>query len=276
MQNLRKGTLYDPLGYSEEFQAMINIKTKEDIAIMAEGGRILADVLFKVLEQMKVGVSELELDKLAEELILKAGAVPGFKKVANYHHTICVSTNDVVVHGVPTNYRFKEGDVVGIDCGAYFKGFHTDVAETIRIKNKELRIKDDSVDKFLETGERALGAGIKVARAGNRVGHISKAIQDIVEGNGYSVVRSLVGHGVGKKLHEDPEVPGFLNVPIRRTPLLKEGMTMAIEVIYNMGKRDVIYANNDGWTIRTRDGSISGLFERTVAITQKGTIVLTK
>lgn len=255
---------------------MTDIKTNEEIKKMEIGGKILAEVLFKVLEHAKVGVSELELDKLAEELILKAGAVPGFKKVANYHHTICVSTNNVVVHGVPTNYKFKEGDVVGIDCGVYFKGLHTDMAQTIRIKDEGLMIKEDEVDKFLETGERALEAGIKVARVGNRVGHISQAIQDTVEGKGYSIVRSLVGHGVGKKLHEDPEVPGFLNVPIQRTPLLKEGMTIAIEVIYNMGKRDVVYANNDGWTIKTKDNSLAGLFERTIAITHEGSIVLTK
>ncbi|MEK7451207.1 MAG: type I methionyl aminopeptidase [Patescibacteria group bacterium] len=247
---------------------MINIKTKEEIEEMREGGKILAEVLFKVLEQAKVGVSELELDKLAEELILKAGAEPGFKKVANYHHTICVSTNNVVVHGVPTNYKLKEGDVIGIDCGVYFKGFHTDMAQTIRIKN-------NGVDRFLETGKKALEKGIEQAKAGNRVGNISRAIQDTVEGKGYSIVRSLVGHGVGRKLHEDPEVPGFLNVPIQKTPFLKEGMTIAIEVIYNMGKRDVVYANNDGWTIKTRDGSISGLFERTVAITKESPRILT-
>ncbi len=254
---------------------MINIKTKKEIEEMRGGGKILADVLFKVLEHAKVGVSELELDKLAEELIIKAGAVPGFKKVANYHHTICVSTNNVVVHGVPTNYKLKEGDVIGIDCGVYFKGFHTDMAQTIRIKDEGLTIKDDKIDDFLKTGRKALEKGIEQAKAGNRVGHISKAIQDTVEGKGYTIVRSLVGHGVGRKLHEDPEVPGFLNVPIQRTPILKEGMTIAVEVIYNMGKSDVIYANNDGWTIRTRDGSISGLFERTVAIGKESPRILT-
>ncbi|MDO8621441.1 MAG: type I methionyl aminopeptidase [Candidatus Levybacteria bacterium] len=266
---------------------MINIKTNEEIEIMQLGGEILADVLFKVLEHAKVGVSELELDKLAEELILKAGGEPGFKKVANYNHTICVSTNNVVVHGIPTNYKFKKGDVVGIDCGVYFKGFHTDAAHTVRVKSfppqrdpssdgTKFKVQSsDGVDRFLETGKKALEKGIEQAKIGNRVGHISKAIQDTVEGKGYSIVRSLVGHGVGRKLHEDPEVPGFLNVPIQRTPLLKEGMTIAIEVIYNMGKRDVVYANNDGWTIKTKDGSISGLFERTVAITKESPRILT-
>lgn len=255
---------------------MIEIKTPEEIKIMAEGGRILAEVLREVLQQVKPGVSELELDQLAEKLILEKGAEPGFKKVKGYEHTICISTNDVVVHGVPTAYKLKEEDVVGIDCGVYYKGFHTDAAQTIRIKDKGLRIKKDEVDRFLETGEMAMWEGIKAAKFGNRIGNISKAIQDIVGGQGYSVVRSLIGHGVGRDLHEEPEVPGFLDSAIFKTPLLKIGMTIAIEAIYNMGKSDVAYSNRDGWTIKSKDGSLSGLFERTIAITDKGTIVLTK
>ncbi len=255
---------------------MINIKTPEEIKIMQVGGKILADVLFKVLENAKAGVSELELDQLAEKLILEKGAEPGFKKVKGYGHTICISTNNVVVHGVPTDYKLKEGDVVGIDCGVYYKGFHTDMAQTIRIKDKGLMIKNDAIDKFLATGEKAMWAGIKQAKEGNRVGNISKEIQDIVEGERYSVVRSLIGHGIGRDLHEDPEVPGFLDQPIVKTPLLKIGMTIAVEVIYNMGKSDVVYSNRDGWTIKTKDGSRSGLFERTIAITRGGSLILTK
>ena len=133
----------------------------------------------------------------------------------------------------------------------------------------------DEIDRFLKVGKRALDEAIKVARPGNRVGNISKTIQDIVEGGGYSVVRALIGHGVGKQLHEDPEIPGFLNKKIEKTPLLKKGMTIAIEVIYNMGNYKVSYLNNDGWTITTEDGSISGLFEKTVAITDNEPLVLT-
>lgn len=255
---------------------MINIKTPEEIEIMREGGRILAEVLFEVLDCVKQGVTELEIDRLAEDLIAKKGGEPGFKKVPGYRHTICVSTNDVVVHGIPTNYRFKKGDVVGIDCGVFYKGFHTDMAETIRIKDEILKIKDDGVDKFLETGQKALEEAIKKAVLGNRIGNISKTIQDIVEKeNGYSVVESLVGHGVGRDLHEDPEVPGRLDRRINKTPFLKENMVIAIEVIYNMGGRDVVYLNKDGWTISTKDKSLSGLFERTVAITKTGPVILT-
>ena len=258
---------------------MIIIKTSEEIEIMRAGGKILAEVLFEVLSHAKAGVSEMELDQLAEKLILEKGGEPGFKKVKGYKHAICISTNDVVVHGVPTDYTLKEGDTVGIDCGVYYRGFYTDMAQTLRVKNQKSKIKNqnyDAVDKFLQTGEKAMWEGIRAAKVGQRVGDISKAIQTIVEGQGYSVVRSLIGHGVGRKLHEDPEVPGFLGVPIFQTPLLKEGMTIAIEAIYNMGKSDVVYSNGDGWTIKSKDGSLSGLFERTIAITKNGPLILTK
>ena len=250
---------------------MIDIKTPKEISIMAAGGKILAEVLSEVLSKIKPGGSELELDNLAEKLIRGKGAEPGFKRVEGYRYSICISTNEAVVHGIPTDYRFKEGDVVGVDCGVYFKGFNTDMAQTIEVKGQS----DDSVDKFLKTGEKALIEGIKQAMPGNRVGHISKAIQDIVEEKGYSVVRSLVGHGVGRELHEEPEVPGFLIKKIDQTPNLKEGMVIAVEVIYNMGKADVEYSNDDGWTIKTKDNSLSGLFERTIAVTKSGPVVLT-
>ncbi len=253
---------------------MIHIKTEKEIQIMAEGGKILSDVLWEVLRNAKPGVSEIELDKLAEELIVKRGGEPGFKKVTGYNNTICVSTNDVVVHGIPTEYKLKEGDVLGIDCGVYYKGFHTDMSETIRIQNLQLKVQKDDIDKFLEIGKEALDEGIKQAVADNRIGHISKVIQDIVEGQGYSVVRSLVGHGVGRKLHEEPEVPGFLQGKIEETPILKNGMTIAIEVIYNMGKSEVAI-DSDNWTIRSKDKSISGVFERTLAIANTEPLILT-
>lgn len=252
---------------------MIKLKTENEIQAMAEGGKILAEVVWEVLKNAKPGVSEIELDKLAEKLITQKGGYPGFKKVNGYKNAICVSTNDVVVHGIPTEYKIKEGDVVGIDCGVYYKGLHTDMSETIRIKNSESS--KDSIDKFLETGKKALNEAIKVAKVGNRIGHISKVIQDIVEGQGYAVVRSLVGHGVGENLHEEPEVPGFLAVQIEKTPILKKGMTIAVEVIYNMGGYEVVLGS-DNWTIRTRDKSVSGVFERTIAITDGDPLILTQ
>src|SRR5258708_8609307 len=253
---------------------MIDIKTENEIKSMAEGGKILASVVSQVLEAIKPGVSEKELDRLAEKLILEKGGYPGFKKVKGYKNAICVSTNDAVVHGIPSDYKIKEGDVVGIDCGVFYKGLHTDMSETIRVKSPGLETQNDELDKFLSIGKKALNEAIKKARGGNRVGDISKTIQEIVEGAGYSVVLSLVGHGVGKKLHEDPEVPGFLIGPVKDTPFLKKGMTIAVEVIYNMGDSEVVI-DSDNWTIRTKDKSISGVFERTIAITEGEPLILT-
>lgn len=258
---------------------MIDLKTPEEIEIMRQGGKILAEVLREVLENVRPGVTELELDALADRLIVKKGAQPAFKKVKGYRHVTCISTNNVVVHGIPSERKLKAGDVIGIDCGVFYKGLYTDMSETRRvstINNQQLTSnKNDEVDRFLETGKHALEEAIKVAIAGNRIGHISKKIQKIVEGQGYSVVRSLIGHGVGRNLHEDPEVPGYLAKKIEKTPLLEVGMTIAVEVIYNMGGFEVSYINKDGWTIATNDGSVSGLFERTIAITKSGPLILT-
>lgn len=254
---------------------MIDIKTKDEIGVMRVGGRILAQVLQELLKNAKPGVSELELDSLAEKLIRQQGAEPAFKRVKGYKHTICVSVNETVVHGIPTDYKFEEGDIVGIDCGVYYGGFNTDMAETVRVKGKGERVKKpDGVDRFLETGKNALEEAIKQAKIGNHVAHISQAIQNIVEGAGYSIVRSLVGHGVGRELHEEPEVPGFLSQRVKETLKLESGMTIAVEVIYNQGKPDVVLAD-DGWTIKTKDGSLAGLYERTIAITGNGPVVLT-
>ncbi|MGA2911124.1 MAG: type I methionyl aminopeptidase [Candidatus Levyibacteriota bacterium] len=252
---------------------MIKIKTPQEIKIMQRGGQMLAETLRDVCANVRPGISEIELDALANKLIQEKGGEPGFKKVEGYHHATCISTNAVVVHGIPSPYVLKEGDIIGIDCGVFYKGFHTDMSETVRVGSQ----KPDAIDKFLKVGKQALEAGIRQAKLGNHVGDISKAIQDIVElRNGYSVVRSLVGHGVGRELHEDPEIPGYLQGKIERTPYLKEGMVIAIEVIYNMGGPDLAFANNDGWTLKTKDNSLAGLFERTLAITKNGPLIITE
>lgn len=258
---------------------MIDIKNKEQIVSMQKGGQILSEVLWEVLTHVKPGVTELEIDALAEKLIREKGGEPGFQKVPGYKHTICACTNEVVVHGIPSDYVFKEGDVVCIDCGVFYEGFHTDMAETILIptNNKQQETNDHEKEKFLMTGKKALEEALKVAVIGNRIGHISKVIQDIVEKEaGYGIVRSLIGHGVGRELHEEPEVPGFVHGKIEKSPLLVEGMTIAVEVIYNKGTRDVVYAGTDDWSIKSADGSISAVFERSIAITQNGPLMLTK
>ena len=249
---------------------MIHIKSAEEIKIMQHGGHILATVLGEVMDAIKPGVTELDLDKLAERRIREMGGEPGFMKVDGYKHTTCMSTNDVVVHGIPTNYAFKEGDIVGVDCGVFYKGFHTDMSDS-RIVGQGTK----ETQKFLAIGKIALDDAIAQAVIGNHIGHISKTIQDIVEKqSGYSIVRSLIGHGVGKELHEEPEVPGYLYGKIEKTPKLREGMTIAVEIIYNMGTAEVML-DNDDWTIRTSDGKIAGLYERTIAITKDGPLMLT-
>ncbi len=249
---------------------MIHIKSPEEIKIMQHGGHILATVLGEVMAAVKPGVTELDLDRLAERRIRELGGEPGFMKVEGYDYTICMSTNDVVVHGIPTDYAFKEGDVVGVDCGVFYEGFHTDMSDStiVGAGSKEAQ-------KFLSIGKTALDEAIAQAVIGNNIGHISKTIQDIVEKqSGYSIVRSLIGHGVGKELHEEPEVPGYLHGKIEKTPKLREGMTIAVEIIYNMGTPEVML-DNDHWTIRTADGKIAGLYERTIAITKDGPLMLT-
>ena len=256
---------------------MISLKSGEEIVIMQEGGRILKKVLKDSLAEVKPGVTLASLDKFAERKIHEFKAEPSFKKVPGYNFTICSCVNDVVVHGIPTDYVIKEEDIVGIDCGVYYKGFHTDAASTIKVKSLNLKaqINDKEVENFLSIGNRALLEAIKQVRSGNYIYDISQAIQNTIENAGYSVVRTLVGHGIGKNLHEEPEVPGFIKEKKEKTVKLNIGMVLAIEVIYNMGTSEVRYKGNDGWTIATKDGKISGLFEKTVALTPHGSLVLT-
>ncbi len=250
---------------------MIKIKNNKEIEEIKQGGKILSDVMRELVSYAKPGVTEIELDRLAERLIIEKGGKSGFKMVEGYDYTLCVSTNDQVVHGIPTNYILKSGDLVGLDCGVFYKGFFTDMSDTILIGKK-----DKEIDKFLNTGRKALDMAIKQAKIGNRIWHISKTIQETVEGNGYSVVKSLVGHGVGRDLHEDPEIPGYVLDDLKNTPLLKSGMVLAIEVIYNMGKADVVGEMGDNWTIKTKDKSLSATFEKTITVGKESGVVITK
>ncbi|MDO8269384.1 MAG: type I methionyl aminopeptidase [Candidatus Levybacteria bacterium] len=246
-------------------------KTRKKVETMRRAGKMLGEVLKEVLLAVNPGVTEIELDRLAERLILEKGGEVSFKKVDGYQHAICVSTNDVVVHGIPKDRVLNKGDIIGIDCGVYLEGFHTDMAETIVVGGTD----DESVKNLLKVGKKAMYEGIKQAKIGHRVGHISRAMQETMESGGYSVVRSLVGHGVGKELHEAPEIPGYLEKEIRRTPLLTEGMTIAIEAIYNMGGSGVKYDGSDDWTIVSEDRSLAGLFERTIVLTSEGPELIT-
>lgn len=256
---------------------MVTIKNKAEIKIIEEGGRLLGNILSALLQKAHPGIYTQDLDKIAHGLIKKTGGTPSFKTVNGYQWSTCMSVNDEVVHGIPDDL-LKNGDILCIDIGLLYKGFHSDCAWTIKIKDKKGELsnsREKEIDKFLATGREALDKAIKKAKEGNRVGHISKTIQETIEGRGYSIVKSLVGHGVGKRLHEDPQIPGFLDRDILDTPLLKEGMTLAIEVIYNEGNDEVVYKNSDGWTIVTADGSLSAVFEHTIVITNKGPKILT-
>lgn len=252
---------------------MIPIKTEKEIKLMKEGGRKLALVFNEVVKRIKPGVRLDQLDHLAEELIIKQEGYPSFKTVKGYHWTTCININEGVVHGIPNNYQIKEGDLVSLDIGMLYKGFHTDMARTLCVRMQNSKCKSQN-EKFLKAGKEALRAAIKAVKTGNRVGHISAAIEKVIRKAGFSPVEDLTGHGVGKKLHEEPQIPCFLARPINQTPVLQPGMTLAIEVIYAWGKPDLVLANDD-WTIETADRKPAALFENTILVTKKEPIILT-
>lgn len=247
---------------------MISIKNEKELATMEKGGEICAKAMEKALLNIRVGRKKKEIDQTVRKEIERLRGRPSFMTVPNYHWTTCVTFNEEVVHGVPNENQVKEGDIVSVDLGVVYQGFHTDMARTVAVGKI-----DKKTNHFLKVGKWALSKATEKARVGGRVGDISKTIQEIVENEGYSVVRALTGHGIGRALHEDPYVPGFAEVGT--TPELVEGMTLAIEVIYTMGGYDVLYKGNDGWTIATVDGSLAALFEDTVALTKFGPVVLT-
>ena len=237
---------------------MIYLKTPEEIALLRASNQLVGKTLAEVAKHIRVGVTTLELDKIAEDFIRTNGAVPGFLGYGGFPNTLCVSVNDQVVHGIPSNYALKEGDIVSVDCGVLQNGYYGDSAYTFCVGKV-----DEKVKKLLKITKESLSLGIDSAQHGNRVGDIGYAIQKHCQAAGFSVVRKLVGHGVGKNLHEDPEVPNFGKRG--QGVLLKEGMVIAIEPMINMGNRDVVQ-EKDGWTIRTIDRKPSAHFEHTIAI----------
>lgn len=250
---------------------IIPIKTEKEIQIMQEGGEKLSWVLGQLKPLIKLGSNLLEIEQQANRLIKSIRAKPAFKQVTNYCWATCLNVNDVIVHAPPKDYQLKDNDVLNIDIGLYYRGFNTDMSTTVRIQND----KNIEIDNFLETGRIALKKAEEQAVAGNRVGHISEKIQQIIEAAGYNCARNLTGHGVGRLLHEPPIIPCFLKGRIEETPLLQKGMTLAIEIIYTQASPELV-TDNDGWTIRTKDGKISAVFEETIVISQKGYLVLTK
>ena len=239
----------------------VTIKSNREIELMREAGRILALVHEELEKAIKPGITTKEIDRLGEELIRSYGCIPSFLNYNGYPASICVSVNDEVVHGIPSKKRIlREGDIVSLDAGVIYKGYHSDAARTHAVGeiSKEAQ-------KLIDVTRESFFEGIKYAKAGNHLFDISKAIQNYVESNGYSVVRDLVGHGIGSALHEDPQIPNFKQRG--RGPKLVPGMTLAIEPMVNMGAFDVWWLEDD-WTVVTQDESLSAHYENTILITE--------
>lgn len=246
---------------------MIFIKNDLELDLMRRAGKIVAETLLLLEHEIKPGISTKELDTIAEQFITEQGAKPSFKGLYGFPATLCISVNNEVVHGIPGGYILKDGDIVSIDCGACLDGFHGDAARTFPVGN----ISEDA-SKLIKVTEQSFFEGIKFAQIGNRLTDISHAIQDHIEANGFSVVKDFVGHGIGRDLHEDPEVPNFGRPG--RGPVLTKGMVLAIEPMVNVGTFKVRTLRND-WTVVTSDGSLSAHYENTVAILPDGPEVLT-
>lgn len=248
---------------------MIVLKTARELSVMKEACRISAGALQVIGQAIEPGVTTGELDRMAEKYILSQGAKPNFKNYQGYPATACISINNEVIHGIPSNKRkIAAGDIVSVDLGALYEGYHGDNAATFAVGDVTSEAK-----RLIDTTRESLYEGIKFARAGGRIGDISSAIQRYVESRGFSVVRDFVGHGIGTQLHESPEIPNF-GTPGKGIRLLP-GMTIAIEPMINIGSHEVKILP-DGWTVLTKDGSLSAHFEHTVAITADGPLIMTK
>jgi len=250
---------------------MIYYKTKEEIEIMKEGGRRLKKVVNELKKKIKVGITTSLIDELAGELIKKYGGESSFNKVRGYFWNTCLPINEQIVHTPPTARILKDGDVLTLDIGFYFKGYHTDYADTWVVGD----IRNEKVIDFLNTGKLALKKAINAVKVGNYIGDISETIENEIYKNGYFVIKQLTGHGIGRKLHEDPYIFGFKNAPREKTEKIKPGLTIAIEVIYSMGTEKISREKNSHWSIITTDKSLSACFEHTVAVEEKRTLILT-
>lgn len=246
----------------------VTIKSQREIELMREAGRILAKTHEELEKALRPGMSTLDIDRIGEEIIRSYGCIPSFKNYNGYPASICVSVNDEVVHGIPTKKRIiQEGDIVSLDAGVIYKGYHSDAARTHGIGEISPQAK-----KLIEVTRQSFFEGIKYAKPGNHLNDISKAIQAYAESFGYGVVRDLVGHGIGEHLHEDPEVPNFAQR--RKGIKLQPGMTLAVEPMINEGRLDVCWLDDD-WTVVTEDGSLSAHYENTILICEDGPEILT-
>ena len=245
---------------------MMLLKTDGEIELMDTANGIVHRVLDRLGEMIEPGVTTGELDRVAEKMIRAAGAVPGFLNYRGFPATLCTSINDVIVHGIPGDTRLSDGDIIGVDCGALYKGYYGDAARTF-----EVGTVDPEARRLLEVTRRSLELAVEAIRPGGHLSDVGAAVQGYVERQGFSVVREFVGHGVGAALHEEPQVPNF-GAP-GKGPRLKPGLVIAIEPMVNAGRPEVSF-DDDGWTARTADGSLSAHFEFSVAVTANGPMVL--
>ena len=246
---------------------MISIKTSDEIKIMTEGGQILAKIMKELEKKVKPGIITKELDRVAETLILKSGGTPSFKGYEGYPATLCTSLNEEIVHAIPSNRKLKEGDILSLDLGIQYQGFHADMAVTVPVGKVE-----SEKTRLIRVTKKALKRGIKKAKMGNTFGDVGNTIQRYVEGQGFNVVRDLCGHGIGRELHEEPQI---LNYGKRRTgPELKEGMVFCLEPMVTVGDWKIKKAK-DNYAFETQDGSLSCHFEHMIALTKNGPKILT-
>jgi len=247
---------------------MIPLKSEEDLKMLAEAGRILSRIVKELGRSVRAGITTQEIDNLAKDLMSREGVTSAFKGYRNFPAHICTSVNNEIVHGIPSDRRLEEGDILGLDVGINYRDYFSDTAVTIPLGKINPRLK-----KLLQATRESLALGIRKAQVKNHLFDISQAIQEYVESQGFSVVREFVGHGIGRNLHEEPEIPNFGRK--NSGPLLLEGMVFAIEPMVNMGSWEAVIAEN-GWTALTKDGLPSAHFEHTVAITKNGPQVLTQ
>tara|TARA_Y100001936_G_scaffold243823_1_gene283277 strand:- start:625 stop:1368 length:744 start_codon:yes stop_codon:yes gene_type:complete len=246
---------------------LILLKNKDQIQSIDYACKIVRDTLFYVEEQIVPGITTIDLDKMAEEFIVSKGAIPGFKGLYGFPGTLCVSIEDEVVHGIPSDRELKDGQIISIDVGSIYDEYYGDHAKTFPVGN----IDDDRL-KLISVTKKSLELGINEVKSGKYIGDIGYAVQTYAEKNNFSVVKELVGHGIGKSLHEEPQIPNYGSM--NTGPEIKVGMCMAIEPMLNQGS-DKITTKDDGWTICTSDGKLSAHFEHTVAVTDKGVKILT-
>jgi len=246
---------------------VIIIKSDMEIQYMRNAGRVVAETLAMIEKVIKPGITTAEIDKLAEEFIVSRGAIPSFKGYGGFPASICASINDVVIHGIPSNRELKDGDIISVDCGAILNGYHGDAARTFPVGNIS-----DEAQKLIDVTRESFFKAVDKATVGNRLTDISAAVQKHVEGFGFSVVRDFVGHGIGKSMHEDPQVPNYGTAG--KGSKLVHGMVLAIEPMVNIGEYRV-KIKPDGWTVVTVDGNLSAHYENTVAITNDGPEILT-